>query len=184
METDKIWKIRSKKPVFSEKIFEIFEMDCFLPSKNITHRFLSMHLHDWINVFALTDDEKVILVKQHRLGKDLVTVEVPAGAMNRGEDPAEAAKRELEEETGYVSDKMILLKKISVNPAIQDNTCYFFLALGCRKHKDTNFDTGEEIELVLEDKEKIFEKLGSDMVDNSLSFLSIMLARDHLAKRK
>jgi len=105
---DKIWKILSEKEVFSCKIFKINEMQCFLPSKNINNNFLSLKLHNWVNIFAYTKEKNVILVRQHRLGANIITNEVPAGAIEQNEDPEKAAKRELEEETSYTSNEIIL----------------------------------------------------------------------------
>ncbi|HOV14806.1 MAG TPA: NUDIX hydrolase, partial [Spirochaetota bacterium] len=143
MDSLKIWSINKRKKIFECKIYDIERLDCFLPSKNIENDFYSINICDWVNIFALTDDNKVLLVKQHRLGKDIVTYEVPAGGIDKGESPENGAMRELVEETGYTTDKMILMKKISVNPAIQNNDCYFFLALDCKKTKEVEFDDTE-----------------------------------------
>jgi ADP-ribose pyrophosphatase len=207
MDKDKIWKIEKKKSVLKAKIFEIINLKCYLPSKDLKKdNFYVINLHDWVNVFSITEDKKVILVKQHRLGRNTVTLEVPAGAVEFGEDPMETAKRELEEETGYTADEMVFLKKISVNPAIQNNTCYFFLAKNCRKNKETHFDLAEELEVELMDIKKLieiaeksssYEKINKDtslkndngnfsdtsnIIDNSLSFLSIILSKEYLEK--
>lgn len=182
MEKSKIWDIVSKKSVFKERIFEIFKLSCYLPSKNIDHEFFSIDLHNWTNVFALTKEGKVILVKQHRLGKNQVTIEVPAGAINKDEKPEDGAIRELEEETGYKPKEIKLLKKISVNPAIQNNTCHFYIAFDCEKNSHTKFDTSEELEIILMNKEELFNALDTDLMDNSLSFLAVMLAEKFLTK--
>ena len=182
MHNSKKWKVKKKDLILNTKILDIFNLECFLPSKNIDHNFYSIDISDWINIFALTEDDKVVLVKQHRLGKDIVTMEVPAGAIDKNEKPEDAAKRELAEETGYTTNKLIQLKKISVNPAIQTNNCYFFLALNCKKTQKEKFDHGEEIEVVLKDKNEIFNSFNTDLIDNSLAFLSILLARDYLNK--
>jgi len=182
MDKSKIWEIKSKKEILKLKIFKIQELNCYLPSKKMDHNFYKIKLHDWVNIFALTSDNKIILVNQHRLGNNMVTTEVPAGAINKNEDPLESAKRELTEETGYTTENIFLLKKISVNPAIQDNYCYFFLALDCKKTSETNFDPSEELEVVLENIKKINDITQSDFMDNSLSFLSVMLAKEHLLR--
>ncbi|OHD21001.1 MAG: hypothetical protein A2086_14810 [Spirochaetes bacterium GWD1_27_9] len=181
MHETKKWIINGEKQVFKSKIFEIYQMDCFLPSKYINNDFYSIHLTDWVNIFAITEDNKVLLVKQHRLGKNIVTYEVPAGAIDKNEDPQFAAIRELEEETGYTTDKIVLLKKIAVNPAIQNNTCYFYLALDCKKTKDTDFDTTEELDLVIKDKEELFNCINTDLIDNSLALMSVMFAKEYLS---
>lgn len=180
---DKLWNIISEKEVFSCKIFKINEMECFLPSKNISNNFFSLKLYNWANIFAYTKEKNVILVKQHRLGANIVTVEVPAGAIEKDEDPKIAAIRELEEETGYLPENIILLKKIRVNPAIQDNFCYFFLAENCNKIKDINLDLTEEIEIVIKPISQLFNSvLSSDLIDNSLSLMSIMFAKEYFTK--
>jgi ADP-ribose pyrophosphatase len=182
MDDNKKWTINDDQEVFKCKLYRIHKMDCFLPSKKISNDFFSIHINNWVNTFALTEDGKVILVKQHRMGRNIVTYEVPAGAMEEDEDPDLAAKRELEEETGYVPGKLILMKKISANPAIQTNVCYFYLALGCKKLKDTDFDETEELELVLKDKNEVFNWYESDLIDNSVAMLSIMFAKDYMER--
>ena len=183
MHNSKKWIIKDKELILKTKILNVFDLNCFLPSKKIDHNFYSLEINDWINVFALTDNNKVILVKQHRLGKNIVTLEVPAGAINKNENPENAAMRELAEETGYTTEKMILLKKISVNPAIQTNVCYFYLALNCRKTQEENFDPGEEIDVVLKNKDDVFNSINTDLIDNSLAFLSVLLARDYFQNK-
>ena len=180
MDKNKLWQIKNKKPIFKCKIMEVHSMDCHLPSKNISNEFISMKMHDWVNVFAVTKENRVIMVKQHRLGGDIVTLEVPAGTIDENEDPAVAVERELREETGYTSQKIILLKEILVNPAIQSNRCYFYLALDCIKTSSTEFDATEEIELSLFDLNEIFNSRTNNLIENSISLLSVMLAKDFL----
>lgn len=180
MNKDKIWKILKKEIIFNAKIFDVYKLNCYLESKKMNHDFYSIDLHDWVNVFSMTDDGRVILVKQHRIGKDIVTLEVPAGAIDHGEKPEDAAIRELAEETGYKPGRLELIKKISVNPAIQNNNCYFFIAFDCKKNTDTKFDPAEELELVIKSREEVFNFTQTNDMDNSLSFLAVMLAKEYL----
>lgn len=182
MDKSKTWVLKAEKSIFKTRIFEVFDMDCYLPSKNANHNFYSLHMRDWVNVTALTDDNRIIFVKQHRLGKNIVTLEVPAGVIDKNEKPEDAARRELEEETGFVPEKIVHLKSISVNPAIQNNNCHFYLALGCKKLKETNFDPSEEIEIKFYDIKEIDNIILSNIVDNSLSYLALLLTKNYLGK--
>ena len=64
---------------------------------------------DWVNVVALTHDEKLVVVYQHRFGTRETTAEIPAGIVENGETSKEAAIRELREETGYTSEEWGIL---------------------------------------------------------------------------
>ncbi|OFZ17642.1 MAG: hypothetical protein A2X86_01445 [Bdellovibrionales bacterium GWA2_49_15] len=103
---------------------------------------------DWVNVLALTHNDEVVLVRQYRQGTDAVTMELPGGAVHRGEDPLLGAKRELEEETGGVAREWIKLGHSDVNPAFMENRCHYFLAKGIELVKEQSLDPQEEIEIV------------------------------------
>ena len=88
---------------------------------------------DWINVVPITPDGRVVFVRQFRFGIDGITLEIPGGMCDAGEDPATAARRELREETGYDSDELVDLGWVHPNPAVQTNRCHTFLARNARK---------------------------------------------------
>jgi 8-oxo-dGTP pyrophosphatase MutT (NUDIX family) len=69
--------------------------------------------------------------------------------VDHGEDPMDAAARELREETGYEAASMRLIGQVAPNAAYQSNLCHTVLAEGCRRVHETSFDAGEDIELVL-----------------------------------
>jgi len=184
LEENKKWIIKNQTLTYQCKIANIYELDCLLPSKNIHNNFFSMEMKDWANVFAIDEDFNVIMVKQHRLGQDIITIEVPAGTLNQDEDPKEAALRELEEETGYTSDEIYLLKDIFVNPAIQKNKCFFYIAFNCKKTKDINLDETEEIDVLKYKLSDILDSRKTGLIENSVTLLSIMLAKDYLLEKK
>ena len=79
---------------------------------------------------ALTDDGSVVLVKQFRKPVEKVMTELPAGKIEKGEDPAETMKRELKEETGYSASKWKLMAEFNPSVGYTDETLYIYLATG------------------------------------------------------
>ena len=102
---------------------------------------------DWINVVPLTDDRRVVLVRQYRFGVEGFTLEIPGGMCDVLEPPARAAARELREETGYEAREIVPLGWVHPNPAIQTNRCHSFLAIGARSTTEPEPDADEAFEV-------------------------------------
>jgi ADP-ribose pyrophosphatase len=79
-------------------------------------------------VLPVTEDGKIVMVKQYRNALDRVTLEIPAGGINPGETPFESAVRELTEETGYRSEQVTHLKDIVSAIGFCNETIYIYLA--------------------------------------------------------
>src|SRR5271157_4987738 len=112
------WIINKKETVFRSEIFSLVKKGCRHPDSGVEFNFYSIDTRDWINVVAQNGDGRYILVRQHRLGTDEITLETPGGLIETDESPATCAQRELLEETGYSCENVHLIKKMSVNPAI------------------------------------------------------------------
>ena len=116
------------------------------PRTGAAHDFIVLEMADWVNVVPITAAGRVVMIRQYRHGTRNVGLEIPGGVAE-GDDAslAQAAARELEEETGYVAADMIELGRIAPNPAIQDNYCHSFLALGAERTRAQDLDPGEDI---------------------------------------
>lgn len=101
----------------------------------------------WVAVVALTKQQEVLLIKQYRHGLGKILLELPGGGVNEDEEPVTAARRELLEETGYASEKMIAIGRVSPNPANHTNMVYFYLALDVEKVCNQSLDETEEIDV-------------------------------------
>jgi ADP-ribose pyrophosphatase len=96
----------------------------------------------------VTDDGRVVLVRQHRYPTGAVLLEVAAGTLERGEDPVACAHRELEEETGYRAAELIPLGEFFSAPGYCDERMYCYAARGLRPGRDLPGDSDERLEVV------------------------------------
>ena len=139
------WKRISSKEIADCRVFKVREDLCERMSDAEKATFFVIENPDWVNIIAITKDEEIVLIEQFRQGSGEVILEIPGGMVDVGESAEDAARRELLEETGYSSDKFVLLGKSHPNPAIQENTLYHFLALNAEKTHETTFDEHESL---------------------------------------
>jgi 8-oxo-dGTP pyrophosphatase MutT (NUDIX family) len=117
------------------------------PHTGREHAFYRLQGPDWVNVVAFTRSGELLAVEQFRHGIDAPTLEIPGGGCDPGETPAEAARRELREETGFVSGQWVALGSCTPNPATQNNRCHTFLALDCDPKGGLELDPAEELQV-------------------------------------
>ncbi len=162
------WHIRSKDKIFENRIFTIHNNNCLHPDKGVEWDFSIIDTYNWINVIALTDDNRFVLVKQHRLGSDELSIETPGGVIEDGEDPEACALREFTEETGYEGKNVYLLKSLWVNPAIMSNRISFYFIEGCRKSSVQQLDEAEDIEVLTPDIDEIVRMIKTGEINHSI----------------
>ncbi len=128
---------------------KVFDLDRvrFEPPEGPAREFWVVEAPDWINVVPLTDDRRVVMVRQYRFGIDGFTLEIPGGMCDGDEPPLEAALRELKEETGYEARETVSLGWVHPNPAVQTNRCHTFLALGAHPAGPPQPDEDESFEV-------------------------------------
>ncbi len=145
-----IWNKRGSTRVGNFRIFSVRLDRAVSPDTGYENDFTILETVDWVNVVALTAEGDFILVRQFRHGTEEYTVEIPGGAIDPGDtDPAASAVRELEEETGYIAERIEPIGVVEPNPAFQTNRCYTFLAQDARPVGTVRPDPGEEIEVFL-----------------------------------
>jgi ADP-ribose pyrophosphatase len=114
----KKWELIRSERLSSNRVFSTRKDTSLSPVTGKKHDFYVIEAPDWINIVAVTDNDDVLLIRQYRHGIGAVTIEIPGGVIDSGETPLEAAKRELLEETGFVSDNWSLIGEVIPNPAI------------------------------------------------------------------
>jgi ADP-ribose pyrophosphatase len=118
---------------------------CEMPDGHIVEDYYVLEYSNWVNAVAITEDNKVLMVKQYRHAAEIVSLEIPGGVIDDGETPEQALRRELLEETGYQFDDFELLCTIYANPSTANNHTYCYLARGGKKVQEQHLDDQEEI---------------------------------------
>jgi 8-oxo-dGTP pyrophosphatase MutT (NUDIX family) len=162
------WRRIGSRRLQGCSIFNLDRVRFEPPDGRRARDFYVLEAPDWINVVPLTDDRRVVLVRQYRFGIEGFTLEVPGGMCDEGESPAEAALRELREETGYDARELIALGWVHPNPALQTNRCHSFLAAGAHPAGTPTPDPDEAIEVSTAPLDEIPRLIREGMITHSL----------------
>jgi 8-oxo-dGTP pyrophosphatase MutT (NUDIX family) len=169
------WERGAEKVLVTTRVLELRNVGYRHPKRGTEKDFLVAHAPDWVNVVAQTPGGEIVLVRQFRFGSNELSLEVPGGVMEKGEDPVAAGVRELLEETGYGGGKARLLGSIQPNPAIMDNHCHIILVEGAVPSGPLDWDEDEEIEVSTADADQVLAWARSGRIVHSLSIAALML---------
>lgn len=147
----KDWEKVKESPKGEFRVFSVAEATFVNPynRKNV-HAFL-IDCERWVNIIATTKAGEMVLIKQFRFGSNRVELEIPGGIVEKGEDPALAAARELREETGFEGDEPELIGRVNPNPALHHHWCYTYWIKDAEKKGEPQFDgPNEKCDVVIE----------------------------------
>lgn len=146
---DLIWDTLDEKYVLKSPWINVRMDHIKMPSGVEIIDFYVSELPDWVNVIAITVDQQYVIEEQYRHGIKRVCFELPAGNINSGEEPLNAARRELLEETGFSGGEWSYLGSFVPNASGANNVCHSFLALNVEKSDEQQQETTEEIKVHL-----------------------------------
>ena len=164
----KPWSHEDRELAADMRVFRVHRLRARSPRTGRYRTISTIEAENWVNVVALTRKHHVVLVRQFRHGTREFTVEIPGGTINKGETPADAAVRELLEESGYAGDDPIAIGVVTPNPAILNNRCHTYLIRNCRRITDPEPDEGEDIEVLTRPLREIPQMVRCGGIDHAL----------------
>ena len=175
--------LSDEKIVFQCSIFNVKEKKAQTQDKSHSLNVYTLDCANWVNVVPVTASGQIVLIEQHRFGTERFSLEVPGGAVNFGENDATiAAVRELEEETGLTSQRILALSGYSPNAAIQSNKVTYFIAFDVQPLQipSAHHDPFENIKLHIIDFKEALELARTGRITNVLSAFALLLAEPYL----
>ncbi len=142
------WSVQHEALHADCKVFRVHKEHFNHPLDKREGDFFVLRSNDWVIALPVTDDGRLVMVRQFRFGLRDLSTEPPGGIVDDGEDPVLAAVRETEEETGFAGGRATLLGSCAPNAAIQANRCHFVLLDGVRPTGSTAPDEHEELQVL------------------------------------
>ena len=161
-----------KKKIYDGKILGLSIYDIVVNGRKVKREMIEHR--GAAAMLAFDENNKLILVKQHRFPHGYV-IEIPAGTLEKGEDPKKCAFRELEEETGYKAKKMKHL--ISYYPSIGYNreVIHCFIASGLKKNAELKLDDDEILSVIKMDIKKVITMINNGKIQDSKTICAVMV---------
>ena len=141
-----LWRRRSSTYLIESEHLRIRSDEIELPNGVVLPHYYVRESFGFVMIFTLTRAREVVLVRQYRYGIDEVIVELPAGSIDRGEDPLVCAQRELLEETGYTAERWDALSVVPAEPVRSNSYLHAFLAFDAALTHPQKLDVTEAIE--------------------------------------
>ncbi len=155
----KPWKLLDTEYLVNAPWLKVAKEKCELPNGKIIDDFYTLWQPDWVLILARSKDGKWIMTEQYRHGTGKIALEFPAGIIDKGETPEQAAIRELQEECGYtINNEQLTINNCSrernvaylgaypVNPDRHRGKFHVVFIDGVVRAGETSFDETEEIE--------------------------------------
>ena len=130
-----------------------------------------------VGIVAITDDNKVVLVKQFRKPIEKPIFEIPTGKLEKNESPKECAERELKEETGYSAKNIKLIHKFFTSAGFSNEIMFVYLATGLTPGEN-NLDADEFLDVYEIELEEAYNMVLKNDVEDAKTSIGLLLVKD------
>lgn len=178
--TKRKWEILSSEYVVQSPWYRLRRDACRLPDGTVIDPYYVREHAGFAVVFAITPADQVVFARQYKHGVGEFVLELPAGAIEVGEEPLACAKRELEEETGYVSDDFVPVAEYIADPTSSTGKLFLFIARGALPEGVRALDPAEDIDTLLVPLDRVVDEVRSGHVCTQSQVAAIYTVLDKL----
>jgi 8-oxo-dGTP pyrophosphatase MutT (NUDIX family) len=176
------WRILSSAYRIETKFLSLRSDRIELPGGAIVEDYFVRESRGFCVVFAMTPDDRVLLVRQYKHGIAEVVTELPAGMIDEDETPEACAVRELTEETGYTGSAPELVRTFFADPTNATARFYLFLVRDARPTHPQAFDVTEDIEVQLAGIDELRAMALDGRIGAGSQVASVLVALAHLGR--
>jgi 8-oxo-dGTP pyrophosphatase MutT (NUDIX family) len=171
------WEVLSSRTALRDRWIDVTADSCRDARGNVLDPFYTFAYPDWVQVVALTPDDRLVLIRQYRHGARARTLELPAGTMDAADaGPVDTAARELREETGFTSSRLQHVCSLHPNTATHRNLCHTVLALDAVPTAETAHEAGEDIVVETLPLAGVLSGLNSGLLTQAMHVSALVLA--------
>ena len=174
------WERLGSERLLANRYFSLRSDRLRLPDGRIKDPYFVLERPDAAIIVPITANDEVVLVRQYRPPLEMMELGLPAGLVEEGERPQEAARRELAEETGHTGGEWEPLGTLASSPSLKDNWDYLFLARGVEETTAPDPDEHELVEVVRVPVAELRGLVHSDNIVSSSGVAAVMLALERL----
>lgn len=174
------WQTLSTKNVYSNYYLDLYEDK--LNINGIQKIYIRGVRKNYSTIVPFVSDNEILIIKSYRHLVDSIQIEVPSGYIDQGESAIQAAKRELEEETGYICKEMICIGSYTTDYTMFDQIGNIFIAYGLVKEKEQSLGIMEKIHTEIIKITDMEELLLRGKILNSSSIVALYRAIDYHKK--
>lgn len=170
------WSVLNRRYVVERAWIKLREDHVRLPNGHEIEEFHVVEYPDWAAVVCLDTEGHLVLVEQYRHGIGRLSLELPAGVIEPGEEPLAGARRELVEETGYVAEDWTYLGRCSTDPSNNSNYAHLYLAREARPAAAQALDQEEVIRVQRLPVEALMPAIDQEIIVHGIHVTALLWA--------
>lgn len=163
------WQELGRERIASYDVFGVSESRARSPRTGQVMSFNVVEMADCVQVVPVTATGGVVMVRQYRHGAAMPSLEFPAGRMEAGESPVEAAARELLEETGFTAEAIAFMQTVRPDPAILTNRIHVLAASACVHASEPTQDEGEAVHVHIVSPDEVDQLIRDGAIHHSVT---------------